>query len=96
MQTRTVFLGEGGRRREPTLRDVARLKLGAEALALAEPSTVEEARTQLGTLHDAICAMQSLDDLGSNEANAKAMADGDTLLNRHQRLKAWVEATGVV
>jgi hypothetical protein len=93
MIPKVVFLGgEIPRRRtEPTARDQRRLACGAEALALPEPETIGEIRAQLKILHMGICALQSMDDLGSNQANAAAWADMLTLQEKHARLKAKIQ-----
>ena len=74
------------------VKDFFRLRRGAAALALPEPETLEEVRKRLPVLHQAICAMQSLDDLGSTMANRQADADGLELQRRYrlleQRLKS--------
>lgn len=79
------------RRAEPFPRDVFRLAKGAAALALPEPRTLEDMRAQLPVLSEAVCAMQSLDDLGSDEANRKALRDHDVLMDRYLKLKAQLE-----
>lgn len=74
------------RRTEPIPRDVLRLKKGAAALALPEPQTLADMKARLPVLHEAICAMQSLDDLGSDDANRQALADMDELQERCRAL----------
>lgn len=59
----------------PTLVDQRRLRDGAKAQLLDEPKTAKEIRAQLDVLHDGIAALQSLDDLGSEEANDQAWND---------------------
>lgn len=80
-------------RRKPFPRDLDRLKEGAAALALPEPTTVGEMHEQLLDLHLAICAMQSLDDLGTDIANTKATRDMDTLIARHEQLERRIKET---
>ncbi len=72
----------------PTNLDRRRLADGARAMALTPPKTAEEIRRQLDVLHDSICALQSLDDLGSAEANQRAWDDMITLQQRYAALKA--------
>lgn len=73
----------------PTPTDQRRLRDGAHALDIsAQPaSTIAEVRAQLETVHAAIAAMQSLDDLGP-EANARAYADEQELWKRLKTLEA--------
>ena len=73
----------------PTKLDMRRLNDGAKAsrLLAQDPKTIDECRSQIEELSDAIAAMQSLDDLGSAEANQRAMDDMDALLARYQYLK---------
>lgn len=80
-------------RRQPFPRDLERLKKGAAALAMPEPTTVGEMHEQLLDLHLACCAMQSLDDLGTDIANKKAHRDLDILMDRHARLKQRIKET---
>lgn len=74
-------------RAKPLVRDFFRLKKGATALALPEPTTLKAMRERLPILHEAICAMQSLDDLGSEEANRQAHADEEELQRRQRILE---------
>lgn len=75
------------RMNRPTRRDERRLRDGATAAALpADPQTAEEIRSQLVTLHDGICALQSTDDLGSPEANQRTWDDMLALQERHKAL----------
>jgi hypothetical protein len=78
-------------RREPFPQDLARLRTGAKALELGEPTTVEEIKDQLAILHPALAAMQSLDDLGTDIANAKALRDMYTLQDKYKRLEKRLE-----
>lgn len=73
----------------PTPTDQRRLRDGAHALDVsAKPgSTIAEVRAQLDTVHAAIAAMQSLDDLGP-EANARAHRDEQELWKRLKMLDA--------
>jgi hypothetical protein len=57
-------------------------------MARIEPKTIEGIQAELPQLHDAICAMQSLDDLGDDEANNQADRDMRALLVRYERLEA--------
>jgi hypothetical protein len=81
----TNVVGEGTRL--PTSRDQERLTAAKKALALGEPATEAEAFEQLEELHDAIRALQSTDDLGSEELNARAIRDMDDLIAKHEQLK---------
>lgn len=56
-------------------------------MSLPEPQTKEEMREQLLVLADGICALQSLDDLGSKEANDAAWNDMLVLQDKYSRLK---------
>lgn len=80
-------------RRQPFPRDLERLKEGAEALALPEPTTVAEIRDTLTELGLGLAAMQSLDDLGTDIANMKAHRDLDTLMDRYKRLERRLRET---
>jgi hypothetical protein len=93
MREATKLGGPLNPRREPFPLDVERLKTGAAALSLGEPTTPAEIRQQLGILHPAIAAMQSLDDLGTDLANTKAHRDMDTLLDKYKRLEARLAET---
>jgi hypothetical protein len=74
--------------------DERRLRDADVALALPEPRTKEEAIEQLGLIHDGIAALQSLDDLGSIEANSAAMDKCIALQKKYDRLKARLEQMG--
>lgn len=65
-----------------------RLAAGEEAKALPEPTTATEIRKQLDVLYDGMVALQSLDDLGSEEANQKAWDDMLALQKRYDALRA--------
>lgn len=69
--------------------DRRRLRDGAEALTRDQdaPKTVEEMEAQLQALWDGAVALQSLDDLGSPEANEKAWNDMMELQRRAQALE---------
>ena len=82
------------RRAKPLVENYFRLKKGAAALALPEPTTVEAMRERLPILHEAICAMQSLDDLGSKAANEQADADGLELQRRYRAVEQRLELAG--
>jgi hypothetical protein len=71
----------------PTRLDHHRLVKAAKALTLGEPATKKEAEAQLKEIHDAICALQSTDDLGSPEANEKVANDCIRLQTKYDRLK---------
>ncbi len=71
---------------KPSRRDQERLRLGAWALALPGADNREQAEA-LGTeLSRAIAAMQSLDDLGTPEANEKAEKDLAALQERYRQV----------
>jgi len=65
-----------------------RLADGDRALALPEPTTKQEIAEQLVVIWDGMLALQSLDDLGSEEANNKAYANLNTLQGHYDQLKA--------
>lgn len=92
---RVVVLGvDPVRRSTPFPRDRIRLQTGMDAIALPEPGTAEEASEQLTTIHLAICALQSMDDLGNDEANDRAMRACDLLLEKYRRLERLIESGG--
>lgn len=66
--------------------DKRRLEKGAAAFALPEPTTEQELKDTIGVLHDAIAALQSLDDLGSDQANQQAWDDQLLLYQKYARL----------
>ncbi len=68
--------------------DRRRLRDGRRALRLLHerPKTAEERDLQLAELHDAIRAMQSLDDLGTEAANKVAWADMEQLMKHSEFL----------
>lgn len=70
-----------------TPRDRIRLDKGEAAQNLTEPSNKKEIQAQLEQLHWAIAAMQSLDDLGSVEANKAAWNDMCKLSARYEELR---------
>lgn len=76
----------------PTKIDQRRLRDGEAASNLPKPFSIQEMRRQLVILHNAICAMQSLDDLGSVEANKKAWNDMLALSQRYDTLKENLES----
>lgn len=68
-----------------------RLNDGATALALPVetlPSTLGGLETMRDQLHDGIAALQSLDDLGSEDANQAAWDDMLALQSRYGRVVA--------
>lgn len=71
--------------------DERRLRDADAALMLPEPVEKKELIEQLAVVRDAIAALQSLDDLGTIEANA--LADSKTLVlqEKYNRLKARLE-----
>ena len=52
-----------------------RLRDGATAMGLAMPTTLSELKAARDTIRDGLCALQSLDDLGSEEENQRAWDD---------------------
>ena len=68
--------------------DQRRLNDGIKAMALSEPKTLKEMRVQLLVVFDGMLALQSLDDLGSPEANQKAWDDMIELQRRYDTLIA--------
>jgi hypothetical protein len=71
--------------------DRRRLRDGAEALSLPEPQTLHEMKEQLQALMDGAVALQSMEDLGSPEANERAWNDMMELQRRHEALKRRIE-----
>jgi hypothetical protein len=67
--------------------DRRRLADGQRALTLPDPQTDDEARAQLEIIHAAMCALQSLDDLGE-EGNRRAHENFRELERRYDGLKA--------
>jgi hypothetical protein len=79
--------------RSPTPIDQRRLRDGATALAASSgepPRTRAEAEERRRQIHEAIAAMQSLDDLGE-EGNRQAMQDLDELIRRYDALGAQIK-----
>ena len=68
--------------------------LNFASLEWVEPTSAADARRQLGWVGDAIAAGQSLDDLGSPEANDAAWKRIAALLDRYKRIEAWLAAQG--
>lgn len=77
--------------KEDDLDPVTRRRLadGKRALDLlgVEPRAASELDQQLDTLRQGIVALQSLDDLGSEEANKKAWKDMEALQKRYNELE---------
>lgn len=71
----------------PTERDKRRLEMGQKAMNLSHPQTLTDAKIQLMDLADGIRALQSMDDLGSSEANNAAWNNMLQLQNRYNKLK---------
>lgn len=67
--------------------DQRRLKDGKTALALLKPSSIQEMKTQIIQFTDTIRAMQSLDNLGSVEANESAWNDMVTLTKKRNAIQ---------
>jgi len=55
--------------------DQRRLNGGARAMALEEPRTLREIEEQISAIYAGAVALQSMDDLGSPEANQRAWDD---------------------
>ena len=74
----------------PTKVDQRRLADGAEALRQSrrDPQTIEQAREIYESLSDGIRALQSMDDLGSPEANEAAWDDMLYLEKERRTLEA--------
>lgn len=72
----------------PSARDRRRLNDGDEALGLGTnlPTNLRDLETVRGELHDGIVALQSLDDLGSDEDNQRAWNDMLELQKRYDRV----------
>ena len=72
----------------PSAVDKRRLKDGQEALELGTdlPTDLVELGVLRAELSTGICALQSLDDLGSEEANQRAWNDMLELQKRYQRV----------
>ena len=64
-----------------------RVNDGAEALGLSTPMSKDEIKRQIEILSDAARAMQSLDDLGSPEANEIADRDLQEIQRRRDILE---------
>lgn len=79
-----------------TAADRRRLGDGKRAMALKEPRSAAAMRAQIESLDDAVLAMQSLDDLGSPEANNLADAGMMELQRRRGRLERLLERKGRV
>ena len=75
----------------PNSTDQRRLNDGARAKALSEPKNLKEMKEQLSIIFDGMLALQSLDDLGSPEANQQAWDDMTELQIRYDALKSKVE-----
>lgn len=71
--------------------DERRLRDADAALILPEPITKKELIEQLELIRDAIAALQSLDDLGTIEANELANSKMRVLLEKYDRLKEHLE-----
>jgi hypothetical protein len=72
----------------PSAVDKRRLNDGARALGRGKglPSKLSELQDLKTELHDGIAALQSLDDLGSEEANKRAWDDMLELQKRYDRV----------
>lgn len=79
---------ESSRRTSPTAIDERRLRDGARAMALSEPMTKAEVQDQLEILHTGIVSLQSMEDLGSSEANRAAHENMRILEEKQRRLKS--------
>jgi hypothetical protein len=79
---------ESSRRTSPTPIDQRRLEDGARAMALKDPKTKDEVQDHLEILHTGIVALQSMQDLGSSEANRAAHEDMRILEEKQRRLKS--------
>jgi len=72
----------------PSAVDKRRLDDGARAKARGEanPDNLNDLISLRDELHSAICALQSLDDLGSEEANQAAWDDMTLLQGRYDKV----------
>jgi hypothetical protein len=71
-----------------------RLNDGKVAMGLEAPETSTQLNDLIeyrNQLHDGICALQSLDDLGSEEANERAWNDMLELQKRYDKIEARIE-----
>ena len=64
---------------------------GARAMALTEPKTLKEMEEQLRIIYDGALALQSMDNLGSPEANQQAWDDMLELQRRAEALSKKIE-----
>ena len=71
--------------------DQRRLNDGARAMALSEPKNLKEMEEQLRVIYDGALALQSMDDLGSPEANQRAWDDMIELQRRGDALRKKIE-----
>ncbi len=74
--------------------DRRRLNDGNAAMEvdISKPLTAVEIRSQMASLSDGICALQSLDDLGSEAANQNAWDDMLELQRRYGVLEVKLKA----
>jgi hypothetical protein len=83
---------------QPTKIDQRRLRDGAAGLALPTDDlgtlSVTALKQRYSQLHDAGVAMQSLDDLGTVEANQRAWDDMTELFRRFDAVKAELKRRG--
>lgn len=75
-------------RQAPSNLDKRRLGKGARASMLPDPTTREESEQQIEQLDEAIIALQSMDDLGTPEANQSAWQQMLDLQKRQNDLRA--------
>lgn len=71
-----------GTRQKPTKIDMRRLRNGERGKAIILSDNIDKLEEQIDTLHDATVAMQSLDNLGSPEANQQAYEDMRALTSK--------------
>lgn len=72
--------------------DAKRLERGRDAASMPVANTIEAKKQLLESLHDGLRALQSLDDLGSPEANDATMKEHDALLDRILALQNEIKA----
>ena len=92
MQYKTEFRGE---EHMAYRTDTMRLRDGAKAiktLSEPEPETLDQLEAQLSAVMDGALALQSLDDLGSSEANEAAWSDMLRLQKRGDVLQEKIKA----
>ena len=75
------------RQKTPSRLDQHRIRKASEISDLPEPNTTTETRERIEQLHDAIVALQSLDDLDSPEVNEAVWQQMSGLQQRQDSLR---------